>query len=85
MKHCILFFFLILCSISVEAQVDVSGTVTDAEGKPLPNIIIKNVDAVTKKMKDYTTTDDKGRWSIKAKAGSVLQFSAIGFKSMNLP
>lgn len=84
MKHYILFFFLILCSISVEAQVDVSGTVTDAESKPLPNIIIKNVDAVTKKMKGYTTTDDKGRWSIKAKAGSVLQFSAIGFKKHEL-
>lgn len=84
MRHYFLIVLLTLLSLTAQAQVKVSGTVTDATGKPLPGVIIKSVDAMTKKMAGYAQSDNDGRWSIAAKAGSVLQFKAMGFKKQEL-
>lgn len=73
-----------MLSLSAKAQVKVSGTVTDAAGQPLSGVIIKSIDATTKKMAGYAQSGNDGHWTITAKAGSLLQFTAMGFKKQEL-
>jgi len=56
------------------ASFDVSGRITDSKGNPVPdaNVMIKGT-------KRGTTTDNEGRFTIKADEGNVLEISAIGF------
>ena len=73
-----------MLSLSAKAQVKVSGTVTDAAGQPLSGVIIKSIDATTKKMAGYAQSGNDGHWTITAKAGSLLQFTAMGFKKQEI-
>lgn len=73
-----------MLSLSAKAQVKLSGTVTDAAGQPLSGVIIKSIDATTKKMAGYAQSGNDGHWTITAKAGSLLQFTAMGFKKQEL-
>ena len=65
---------------NVEAEINVSGTVTDNEGNPLPgvNIIIKGTSNGT-----ITTVD--GTYSINAEEDATLLFSFIGFLKEEIP
>ena len=57
-------------------QIEISGTVTDADGVTLPGASI-----VVKGTTTGTQTDFDGNYSIAAQAGDVLQFSYLGYKA----
>lgn len=80
MKKQIVLFLLAILAQTALAQIRISGTVTDAANQPLPAVVIKNVDAATKKMLGYTQTDSNGKFSVTAKVGSLLRISAMGYK-----
>ena len=63
----------------VELQTTVSGTVTDADGAPLPgaNVLVKGTT-------NGTQTDFDGNYSITADANATLVFSYIGFASQEV-
>ncbi len=61
-------------------QSDVSGTVTDADGQPLPgaNIVVKGTT-------NGTQTDFDGNYTISAAPDATLVFSYIGFATREVP
>ncbi len=61
-------------------QVTVSGTVSDADGNPLPgaNVVVKGTT-------NGTQTDFDGNYTITADSGATLVFSYIGFGSQEIP
>ncbi|WP_108868606.1 SusC/RagA family TonB-linked outer membrane protein [Aquimarina aquimarini] len=71
-KLLMLFFFI--CSVSFAQEKDISGTVTDDKGLPLPgvNVLIKNTSKGTQ-------TDFDGNYVISANRGAVISFSYVGF------
>ncbi|WP_103865260.1 TonB-dependent receptor [Aquimarina sp. I32.4] len=71
-KLLMLFFFI--CSVSFAQEKDISGTVTDDKGLPLPgvNVLIKNTNKGTQ-------TDFDGNYIISANRGAVISFSYVGF------
>lgn len=76
LKH-LLLFFLIFTSLTFTALAQeriVSGTLSDADGSPLPgvNIIIKGTTT-------GTNSDQHGYYSIQTSIGATLMFSYIGF------
>ena len=80
-KFASLFVTAILCSVLVFAQNrNVSGTVTDANGKPIPfaSITVKNT-------KNGVTADADGKFTIKGVAsGTVLVITSVGFDDKEL-
>ncbi|MFN3908411.1 MAG: SusC/RagA family TonB-linked outer membrane protein [Flavobacterium sp.] len=64
-----------LMQFSFAQEKTISGTVTD-ESMPLPGASV-----VVKGTNRGTTTDFDGNYSIKAKAGEVLEFSFVGYKT----
>lgn len=69
--------FFMLSALIAEAQVAVSGNVTDETGGPLPgtNVLVKGSTT-------GTTTDSNGNYSIEVPAGdAVLVFSFIGYET----
>ena len=67
--------------IEMEAlQTIVSGTVTDADGAPLPgaNVVVKGTT-------NGTQTDFDGNYTIDAASDAVLVFSYIGFATQEIP
>jgi TonB-linked SusC/RagA family outer membrane protein len=69
-------FLLILFSSTAHAQTKISGTVTDADGKPL-----KGASVLVKGAKVGTTTDDNGNFSIAASKGATLNISMVGYET----
>ncbi len=72
--------FVVLCLSNMVAfaqQKQVTGTVTDEEGLPLPgvNVIVKGTSS-------GTNTDFDGNYSIEVDQGQVLEFSFIGFQNI---
>lgn len=84
MKRIFAFIIIAFLAQVVQAQVTISGTVTDIGGSPLSGAIVKNIDASTKKMLAFCNTDNKGKFSIKAKVGSLLQISAMSYKKQQI-
>ncbi|ERJ72708.1 hypothetical protein HMPREF0653_02304 [Prevotella disiens JCM 6334 = ATCC 29426] len=84
MKRIFAFIIIAFLAQVVQAQVTISGTVTDIGGSPLSGAIVKNIDASTKKMLAFCNTDSKGKFSIKAKVGSLLQISAMSYKKQQI-
>ncbi|NCP85666.1 MAG: SusC/RagA family TonB-linked outer membrane protein, partial [Bacteroidetes bacterium] len=68
-------FLAFMVQITFAQQKTVSGTVSDDSG-PLPGVSV-----VIKGTLSGTETDFDGKYSIKAKAGDVLQFSFVGMES----
>jgi TonB-linked SusC/RagA family outer membrane protein len=72
---------VVITPVKTERQgITVTGTVTDAQGEPLPGVNIRVQNSIT-----GTTTDVNGRYSIVAPGEqSVLQFSFIGFNPQDI-
>ncbi len=71
-----LMFFFFVCSLSFAQEKNISGTVTDDQGLPLPgvNILVKNTSGGTQ-------TDFDGNYSIAVNRGAVISFSYVGFET----
>ncbi|WP_245729164.1 SusC/RagA family TonB-linked outer membrane protein [Niabella drilacis] len=57
----------------------IAGTVTDDQGKPIPNVSV-----VLKGSSSGAATDAEGKFLIAAKAGDELEFSSVGFKTLSV-
>ena len=64
---------------SVAQQINVSGTVTSANGEPLPGVSV-----VIKGTTSGTITDINGKYSTSALGNDVLVFSFIGMKTQEI-
>jgi CarboxypepD_reg-like domain len=73
-----LFFLCLLLSVKINAQVKISGKITDNHSKPLSGISISIKDSY-----DGATSDSSGnyRFTTTEKGAQVLQASATGYKS----
>src|SRR5690606_12337152 len=61
-------------------EVSVTGTVTDANGEPIPGVTVF-VPGTTL----GTATDLDGKYSLSVPEGSTLVFSFLGFETQNIP
>lgn len=70
----------LVVQISFAQQREVSGSVTDEEGLPLPgvNVLVENTNRGTQ-------TDFDGRYTISAREGEVLVFRYLGFALRRIP
>ncbi len=59
--------------------VEITGTVTDADGQPVPGVAV-----LIKGSTAGTTTDLDGRFSLKASPANTLVFSCIGFENQEI-
>lgn len=75
-SRCLSVLLLSLLTIAAYAQKNISGTVKDATGTPVPAVSV-----LVKGTKNGVSTDAAGRYAISAAEGSVLVFSYIGYKS----
>ncbi|MFK8302356.1 SusC/RagA family TonB-linked outer membrane protein [Capnocytophaga stomatis] len=67
---------LMLCTLSLSAQVKVTGKVTDDTNSPLPGASI-----LVKGSTHGVSSDFDGNYEIEAKQGDILEFSFIGFQT----
>lgn len=67
-----------LFSAALFAQQNVSGTVTDDDGVPLPGATI-----VVLETNEGVSTDFDGNYSISAEDGQTLQFSFVGYQTID--
>lgn len=58
-----------------EEQLTIAGTVVDSKGQPISKVSIY----VKDKPKGATSTDDKGKFTIKAVYGDWLVFTSVGY------
>lgn len=80
MKGLALFSTMLFFSISVLAQDQVSGTITDTEdGSPLPGVSI-----ILKGTTSGTITDASGNFNISAGSSDILVFSYIGYAAQEV-
>ncbi|SMD11391.1 SusC/RagA family TonB-linked outer membrane protein [Pedobacter nyackensis] len=75
-SRCLSVLLLSLLTITAYAQKNISGTVKDATGTPIPAVNVQ-----IKGTKNGASTDANGRYVISAAEGAVLVFSYIGYKS----
>ncbi len=75
-SRCLSALLLCLLTITAYAQKNISGTVKDATGTPIPAVSV-----LVKGTKTGVSTDAAGRYAISAAEGSTLVFSYIGYKS----
>ena len=75
----LLFGALLLSPLSIWAQEQVSGTVTDENGAPLPGTTV-----VVEETNQGTTTDFDGNYQINAAQGQTLVFSYVGYESQSV-
>jgi TonB-linked SusC/RagA family outer membrane protein len=78
-SHVFFAFMLVLFTSTANAQSTISGTVTDAESKPLKGVTVS--EAGTKR---GTVTDDNGNFSISANKGASLLISMVGFETVTV-
>ena len=79
-KHfnlCSLFF--LAASMIAFAQSSITGTVSDADGSPLPGATV-----VVQGTSSGVTTDFDGNYSINASSGDVLSFSYVGYQTVDI-
>ena len=84
MKRNFILFILCILVQSLQAQVEVSGKIVDSCGQPLSSIIVKDINATSKKMENYTETDTEGKFTIKADVGNILEIKALGYKKQEI-
>ncbi|USD26216.1 SusC/RagA family TonB-linked outer membrane protein [Flagellimonas marinaquae] len=73
----LLVFLICLCTKTLAQEKNVSGTVTDQNGLPLPGVSIMVVGTT-----NGTQTDFDGNYSITANTGQTLRFSYLGQKTV---
>src|SRR5690606_7830472 len=77
----ILIQLLALGSVYAQAPVSVRGTVSSSDGTGLPDISV-----IVKDTQNGTVTDENGNYLLNnVPAGGSLVFSAVGFKSQEIP
>ena len=76
-KNALLGFCILFTGI-LFAQKNVTGTVTDEDGVPLPGATI-----VVLETNEGVSTDFDGNYSISAEEGQTLQFSFVGYQSVD--
>ena len=83
-KKTLLFFVGLFCMLSIQVfaqNINVTGTVTDSDGQPLPGVTV-----VIKNTSIGTATDGNGAYSLSVADGNVvLTFSYIGYTSQTSP
>ncbi|MGQ1890336.1 SusC/RagA family TonB-linked outer membrane protein [Thermophagus sp. OGC60D27] len=72
-------FFFLTTAAFAQDQKTVTGQVTDEQNRPLPG-----VNVVIKGTMQGTITDTDGNYQIQAASGDVLQFSFIGFQTLEV-
>ncbi|PKG51160.1 SusC/RagA family TonB-linked outer membrane protein [Olleya sp. 1-3] len=70
-------FLVMVASLSYAQERTISGTITDENGLPLPSATI-----VVKGTSNGSTSDFDGNYSIQASNGQVLNFSYVGYDSV---
>ena len=75
LKGILTLFLALVVQISFAQEKTVSGTVSDSSGN-LPGVSV-----LVKGTKTGTETDFNGKYTIKAKAGDILSFSYVGYKT----
>ena len=79
-KHFNLFsLFFLATSMIAFAQSSVTGTVSDADGSPLPGATV-----IVQGTSSGVTTDFDGNYSINASSGDVLSFSYVGYQTVDI-
>ena len=82
-KKTLLFFVGLFCMLSLQVyaqNINITGTVTDSDGQPLPGVTV-----VVKNTSNGTATDGNGAYSLSvANANVVLTFSYIGYTSQDI-
>lgn len=75
-KRIILLFLMLSVFSQLKAQKTISGNVFDFENKifPLEKVSVRNL-----KNKAFAITSDKGRFTIEANPGDILEFTQIGY------
>ncbi|HSJ67690.1 MAG TPA: TonB-dependent receptor, partial [Anditalea sp.] len=73
-------FFLSFIILQVKAQTSITGTVRDTEGEPIPG-----VNVIEKGTSNGTVTDLDGEYQLAVSDGAILQFSFIGFRTIEIP
>lgn len=79
MKRIRLWLLLQLVSVSVMAQVQISGRVTDAQNQPLPGVTV-----LEKGTNNGKITNADGEYSITVKDNGTLVFSSVGFEKIEI-
>ncbi|OBX26899.1 TonB-linked SusC/RagA family outer membrane protein [Gelidibacter algens] len=79
-KLVLFLFFLFSYTVSQAQESTVTGTVTSAED----NLPIPGVNVLVKGTNRGTSTDFDGNYSLQVAKGEVLEFSSIGFKSVDI-
>ncbi|SFD21733.1 carboxypeptidase-like regulatory domain-containing protein [Algibacter pectinivorans] len=72
----IYFYLFLLCTSLTFAQQQVSGTVKDASGVPLPGVNITETGTT-----NGTTSDFDGNYKITLKSSNTLTFSYVGYNT----
>lgn len=76
------YIFLILFTLSAQAQVKVSGMVNDTSNKPVAGVIVKMMSEGN--MLAFTTTNSQGEYSLETKADGKtdvrIEFSHISYE-----
>lgn len=80
MRQFLLILVVLLSGGQIWAQTQVSGTVTDNEGMPLPGVTIVQVGTT-----NGTITDVDGKYTITVPADASLSFSYVGYETKTVP
>lgn len=75
-----LFVLLASSHVAFSQSIQITGTVTDDKGMPIPG-----VNVVEKGTKRGTTTDMDGNYKFSTSSKAILTFSSIGFESKDVP
>ncbi len=70
---------LLFCGLLLHAQQTITGSISDADGNPIPGATI-----IISGTSQGTTSDFDGNFSISADAQATLEFSSIGFETQTV-
>ncbi|MCC4226795.1 SusC/RagA family TonB-linked outer membrane protein [Zunongwangia profunda] len=81
LKNFVILIIFMITTVCAKAQIDISGTVTDSKGIPLPG-----VNVIEGETSNGTITDFDGNFNLEVNSlDSKLIFSSIGFQSKTMP
>ncbi len=80
-----LLFFLICYSVTLSAQIQLTGSVKDTQQKPLASVVVNAYDTRSDNIEDYSITNTNGQYSLSVNIPLEyikLVFSMIGFETI---